>query len=454
MNRKVYRYIGNNRPSARGISMKKAMNILLMIGIVAMICMPIVNAIQTDKIYVGTTGAIGGYNTYDYDCYRYGDYIVWVRSLDIYDSGGNVNPDGDTIDMYDPSWIMLHQISTGESWNITPDYDAGLKIAPNYYYHSQSPTISNNKILYEEVYGDDNWERTLYMYNISTDEHWQIPHGSLSQYTAGYEHMIYGDWIYFTHYGGGGRQIFVYNYDTGEGRRIDDGVVLNSNLGMNEDFMWFSDTSGSPHDLMIYSLETDKLTEITGVNVGYNIYASDKSSMDGLLGITIKSGVDFDSYIIDMEGMNITSEGGTELIYWENIAEENIIVVDTDDSYNSYAPYTDGNYAIYQYYENEADIMIHDIDDNSSTVFINSDNDEDLYDYYNTMILYSTNQNSFTHNNDATDDYDIYRSESETENIGNTITEMIPLIIIIMVIGAILGAFAMFGGSAGDGGML
>jgi len=416
-----------------------------------MVSMPLVGAISTDKVYVGETGLIGGYPTYDYDAYRWGDYIVWVRALDIYDNSGNVNPDGDVTDRFDPSWVMIHQISTGESWNITPDYDAGLFISPNQYHHAQAVSIWGGKVLYEYVYGDDDWERTLYMYNITTEEYWNIPHGSLTSHTSGHTHQIYGDWICFTTYGGGGRTIYVMNYKTSEGRRIDDGEVSNTAIGMDEDFVWFTATAGSPDILLIHGLVNDVVTAISGEHIGASIYAGRKSS-NGLLGIRIVQGGNSDSYIIDMEALNITDEGGDKTIYWEDIPDDALIEVDTE-SYDSYAPLTDGNYAIYNYDNAERDIMIYDIDSEQKTYFATSSNDEVLSDYYNTMIIYRTNINSFVHNNDARDDYDIYRSVSDTEFIGESITAIVPIVIIILITGAILGAFKLFG-SGGTGGMI
>lgn len=434
-------------------TMNKALSIMIVIGMLLMVAMPIVNAIHTDTVYVGETGKIAGYNTDDYDAQRWGDYIVWTRALDIYDSGGNVIPDGNVVSgggLHDPSWIMVQQISTGQSWNITPDYDAGLRISPNYYYHSGSVSIYNNHVLYETIYGDDNWERTLYMYNITTNETWHIPQG-LSTYTGGYEHQIFGDWIYFTHYGNG-RYIYVYNYKTGEGRRIDGGATSNSYLGMNKDFMWFTDTGSSPNVLKIYGLYTGKLTQISGVNVGASIYASNKASSGGLLGVFLSASGDMDSYIIDMEGMNITDQGSDTTIYWEDIAEDNLITVDTEDSYDSYAPYTDGFNAIYSISDGtQQDIMIYDIAEDRNIPFATSSNDERLSDYHSSMILYNSNINSFTKNNNPTDDYDIYRSVSDTEYINNTIWDYAPYIIILLVIGVILGAFKLFGASAGGG---
>ncbi len=421
-----------------------------------MMCVPIVNAIQTEKIYVGETGIIGGVPTYDYDGQKGDGYIVWTRALDLMDSGGNLIPDGDVVSaggLHDPSWIMIQDIGTGLSWNLTADYDAGFRTG-NYYYHSGSVSIYGKKVLYESIWGPSNWERTLYMYNITTNETWRIPHGFLSSYTSGYEHQIHDDWIFFTHYGGGGRIIYVYNYETGVGRRIDGGATSNTGLGINEDLMWFSDTTGTPDILKIYGLDTGKLTQIDGTNIGANIYASSKTSYDGkYLGLTLLIGTDYDSYIIDLEGMNITDEGGDEIIYWENIAEENIIEVDTENSYNSYAPFTDGRYEIYSYVDNNLDIMIYDIDEDRKTYFASSNNDERLSDFTGSTILYNTNINSFTHNNDATDDFDIYRSVSDTEAISTTFINIVPIIIILVFAFFVVGAFVYLGNSS-SGGML
>lgn len=417
-----------------------------------MLCVPIVNAIQTDKIYVGETGIIGGVPTYDYDAQKGDGYIVWIRALDIYDNSGNAIPNGDPTDHYDPSWIMIQDIRTGLSWNITPDYDAGFRrTSPDFYYHADAVSIHNKKVIFSDyIYGGTlNYEQQIYMYNITTDETWHIPHDSLSTYSAGSVHQIFGDWIYFTHYDGI-RYIYVYNYKTGEGRRIDGGATTTSNLGMNDEFMWFTDTVGTPDILKIYSLETGKLTMIDGTNVGANIYASDKASYDDqYLGLTLNIGGNWDSYIINLEGMNITSEGGDETIYWEDIADENLIIVDDEVSYDSYAPYTDGRYAIYDYTNNNRDIMIYDIKEDRKIYFTASSNDERLSDFTGSTILYHTNLNSFTHNNDATDDYDIYRSVSDTEAISSTFNNAVPVIIILVFAFFVVGVFAYLGSSGG-----
>ena len=426
---------------------------ILIIGMITMVCMPLVSAIQTDSIYVGETGKIAGYCTYDYDANRYGDYIVWTRALDIYDNSGNVAPDNDVTDFRDPSWIMVQRISTGESWNLTEDYNAGLKVSPNQYYHSQSASINDGKILYEYVYGDEAWERTLFMYNITFNETWQIPHQSLSTYTSGYEHQIFGDWIYFTHYGTG-RYIYIYNYETGEGRRIDGGATSNGNLGMDDEFVWFTDSTTTPRVMKMYGLATGRSITISGINIGASIYASNKASLDGKLGIYLDDG-DADSYILDLVGENITDQGGDITIYWEDIASENIIEVDLEDSYDSYAPFTDGYNAVYSISDgSQQDILYYHISDGRQYYIASSNNDERLSDFSGTIILYHSNINSFTHDNDKSDDYDIYRTISDTENIGHTITNIIPIVIILIAVFFIAGALIYFGNSGSSGGML
>jgi len=424
---------------------------IAILGICLLVSMPLVGAISTDKIYVGETGLIGGYPTFDYDAHRWGDYIVWIRGLDIYDGSGSVNPDGDVMDYYDPSWIMVYQISTGESWNITPDYDAGLRVSPNIYYHADSLAIYGTHILYSEFYGSLHYQAHLVMYNLTTDERWVVQPTALYPEARGYENGVYGDWLYFTHYGSSGRLIFVYNYKTGEGRRIDDGELSNTALGMDEDFMWFTATGGTPDILKIHGIVGDKITTISGEHIGADIYAS-PTSYNGLLGISLDDGVDSDSYIIDMGILNITDVGADVTIYWEDIPDDAKIVVDTE-AYDSNAPLVWGGYAVYNYYNANQDIMIYDIDDGRKIYFATTDNDEILTDYHNTMIVYTTNVNSFVHNNDARDDYDIYRSLSDTEYINRTITNIAPMILIILVAGAILGAFKLFG-SSGSGGMI
>lgn len=433
--------------------MNQGFRIMIMIGIAISMSMPMVGAITTDHIYVGDTGMIAGYPTYDYDAQRWGDYIVWTRALDIYDGSGNVNPNGVVTDRFDPSWIMIHQISTGESWNLTEDYYAGLRVSPNQYYHSDSVSIYNNKIVFQYQYGSAIGQSILYMYNITQDQMWALPLGTLSTFVAGFEHQIYGDWIYFTHWGSGNRYIYVYNYKTNAGRRIDGGATQNTNLGMNDEFMWFTDTSPTPDKLRIYSLTTGKLTLIDGTNTGTNIYASNKS-INGYLGIMTLVGTNRDSHVIDMVGMNISSVGGDETIYWEDINSTYVIPIDTDISYNSYPPISDGNYAIFGVrFTTQFDIHIYDIKNERLTYLASSSNDEQLTDYSGSMILFHSNINSFTKNNNPRDDYDIYRTLSDTEYIGVSITNYIPYIIIFLVIGSILGAFALFGMSA-SGGMI
>ena len=440
--------------------MNKALSMLIAISMLVIVVMPVVNAIQTDTIYVGQTGAIGGYNTFDYDAQRYGDYIVWTRALDIHDTSGNVNPDGKVSGssaFYEPSWVMIQKISTGVTWNATPDFDAGLRVSPNIYYHAESVTVHDNKVLYEYSYSTYNSARTLYMYNITTNETWKVP--TPTYQTHGYEHKIYGDWIFYTTYPSG-REIYVYNYETGEGRRVDGGATTNGYIGLNHDFVWFSDRTTSPNYLKIISLQTAKVTEIKGINVGLHIYASSETSPDGrYLGVFTYNGADRDSYLLDLEGMNVTSDGANELIFWEDIDPEHLIIVDENDAYDSFAPFTDGYYAVYTHRVYQAnvidmnnDISIYNIRDNETRVLAGSSHNEYLTHYYGSVVLYHTNQNSFIQNNDAGDDFDIYRTVSDTENIGNTIWSYAPFILIMLVVGFILGAFKLFGSAGFDGG--
>jgi hypothetical protein len=205
----------------------------------------------------------------------------------------------------------------------------------------------------------------------------------------------------------------------------------------------------------MFGLKTGRLVVISGENVGLSTYASNKASRDGLLGVFVDNG-DADSYIIDLVGLNITDQGSDITIYWEDITGDNLIPVDTENSYDSYAPYTDGNHAIYTYYNvDNYDINIYNIDEQRIIYFAGSSNNEILTDFSGTVIAYCSNINSFTHNNDSTDDYDIYRSQSDTEYIGDSIISAVPFIIIFMVIAVILGAFKMFGNEGfSSGGMI
>ena len=160
----------------------------------------------------GSVPVSGGNEYFDGDAHVWNTYVVWTRCIDT-DNDNSI--DGD-----EASWIMIRDISSGESWNITPSEG---KRPPSFGYpHSaRFPRIYNDRVIYRYINGDT-YDNTLYgMYNITKNETWyDLPLEKINGWMYGTAE-IFGDWIFYTNDldGGGGTDQhngYLFNYKTGD----------------------------------------------------------------------------------------------------------------------------------------------------------------------------------------------------------------------------------------------
>jgi len=344
---------------------------------------------------------------YDSQPKVWGDYIVWRRAI-------NQNNNG-YIELKEPSWIMVHNLESGETWNITP---ADTEMNGGVFYHAQSPDISDGKVLYEAQTGLNSSDTKLFIHNISEDKTWELPILS-TEHAHGHLHCIYGNWVAYTNIQNGSRQAYLYNYQDRIYRTI---------LGVNDD----NSTYG-----MVMSKSNIVLT------------VKNESGAYGIWIYSIGSGK---IETIEIEGARImlaTSTHGNKV---------GIISRDYNSTDWRTHMYVIGG-AISDYY-NSNGILLWDTQvalyDGQSIQFLQSDSDEwipiygknpRLGDIYRNTVVWSDNENSEALYGDARDDYDIYVRTVITDKEILFDNLMIVAIIVAIIIGVVLLRLKLYSGN-------
>jgi hypothetical protein len=137
---------------------------------------------------------------YDDQPQIWGNYVIWQRSINL-----NANS---VIEYSEPAWIMVQNIATGKTFNITP---ANILISGGVYHHARAVSIWKNYILYEKQVLTSDWSFKPYIYNINTNTSELL----LNVWTTGKITSIYGDWVLLTHYSSTYRSGHLYNRNTG-----------------------------------------------------------------------------------------------------------------------------------------------------------------------------------------------------------------------------------------------
>ncbi len=181
--------------------MRKILVVILVLVLTSLTFVPVTASEITIK-------SISPSEYYDSRPVIWDDYIVWRRAI-------NQN-ENSFIELSEPSWIMVHRISSGESWNITP---INMEIGDGIFHHAEAPDIWNDKIIYEAQVNGNSSDTKLFMYNVSSGDTWRIPIKS-TQDAHGHLHRVYGDWVAYTHKESGRRQLYLYNYEDGIFRTV------------------------------------------------------------------------------------------------------------------------------------------------------------------------------------------------------------------------------------------
>lgn len=340
---------------------------------------------------------------YDSQPKVWGNYVVWRRAI-------NQN-DNEYIDLNEPSWIMVHNLESGSTWNITPE---NTVISGNVYYHAQSPDIWDGRVVYEAQTGLNSSDTKLFLHNISSKKTWEIPIMS-TEYSHGHLHCIYGNWVAYTNIEGGLRQAYLYNYRDGIYRTILGVSNQNTTYGMVMDaesvVLTVKNQTGM-YSIWVYEINTGYIEEVDFSN-SKQILAT--SINNGKISIIVKynNHADWGSYIYDLDDRIKDLEYDTC----------GFLVWDKQYVYKSKS-------TIYFVSGNEGDLPA-----------IISGQNQRLGDIHKNTVVWSDNINSKVMNGDARDDFDIYvRTVITDEEIlfeKITIVAVIVIIILVLVIARI-----------------
>lgn len=336
------------------------------------------------------------------------NYVVWRRAI-------NLN-DNSYIELNEPSWIVVHNLKTGNTWNITPP---NAIMRNNVYYHAQSPDIWDGKIIYEAQASDNSYDTRLYMYNISSKKTWELPL-YYSEYTSGRLHLIYEDWIVYTNREGYDRYAYLYNYKDNTHRVIIGKTSNYTTYGFAMDdknviFTLKNDTGNM--SLHLYNLKTTNLQELH-IDIDYKrIMAT--SIHKGVVGICTQT-----RYLNET---NITKTVWQSYTY---MYEGDSLQLISNESHGILV--WDEQYA----YENND--RIHFINHNIGMhTLLNSEDTLYMGDIYENNIVWIDNKNSEIKYTDARADYDVYVRTVITDDVINY-TNLAYLIIVVSIIIVVL----------------
>lgn len=328
----------------------------------------------------------------------WGNNVVWRRA--------NNQNENSYIELREPSWIMVHNLYSGNTYNITQEN--GI-IRDTVYHHAEAPDIWNGKIIYEAQINGNSADTELFMYNISTKDTWCIPIKS-TQWAHGHLHAIYGDWITYTHVENRKRQTYLYNYEADISRTVLSKSEPYSTYGftMSENYVVLTvlnNTNG--FEIWIYNIPT---TDITKLN-----YSAEKiiatSINNNEVGLSINETID-----------NVTQWN----TYTYNIQTEEYSMVQP----HSYGLLLSDEQTVY---ENDGKIHINSI--TLGQTVLTSGQIQYLGDIHGNTVVWMDNTNSMVQRGDARDNFDIYVRDVITtkEIILDSMWIVIPIIILIVV---------------------
>lgn len=375
--------------------MYKSVLILIIIGMMIFATIPV----QAQEIVIKS---VDPSPYYDSKPCIWGKYIVWRRAI-------NQN-NNEFIELREPSWIMVHNIDSRKTWNITEENK--LMGNPNVYYHAESPEIYKGKIIYEAQGSGNSGDTRLYMHNLTGNKTWEIPLRS-TDYAHGHLHLIHGDWIAYTHKENDKRQAYLLNYKDGNYRTI---------LGKNENYsvygmvMWDDNVvitalnNSGGFEILNYNIAT---TERTTVNISVNYSKVIATTIyENKVGINVLeiegNNTQWNAYTYDLQSGNLVKflEGVYGLLIWDNQFS----------------------------YQEAGDIHIHE---GGEEIIITSVGRQYLGDIYNNAVVWMDSSNSEGNHGDARDDLNVFVRKQVTyqEVISKNMIFILILIGVIVVIG-------------------
>jgi hypothetical protein len=329
------------------------------------------------------------------------------------------------------------------------------------YYHSETPAIWNKKVIYANNVGSYSYDGgfNLMMYNISYSDTWIMPIGHNLK-TRNQPLAFYGDYIMYSHFS---TNWITYLYNWVENNYVGwkkvmqyDSTWVTYNYQLSEThavFKGYTSTDPLPRHsyLIIYNLTSGTHIYFKCDTLGT---ALDVDSLyENQVGVTYYDGANYDAYVIDFTNLNWSAytENIHNILTWENDIDDYRICVSNStadesnvkvwDGWVCYNVHTPGylNYNVKAYKMSSGAIKT--ITDGAYCVYLN--------DFKGDKAIFTNNINSNSTYGNAKDDFDVYRTETSIESIGNFIWDSAPAIVVLMIMGVIFGALALLGKSSG-----
>lgn len=394
--------------------------------------------IEVDVSYVDSQPAV--WNT----------YVVWTRAVEM------VEPIDGVIGREDPSWIMIHDITSEESWNITPTVDAGAVRSGTHYYHADTPNIYGDKVVYRDAYLTT-WNSYVFgMYNISYNETWSPYVTPLGLSYCG-NVAIYDDWIMRVHSSGGAGTGLLYNYKTNDAfypNLYRDSLTHFSEYSIYNNYVGWSEYLDGYYSVFVFNLDNYKCIQIN---------CTDKSSSEitqtrfcdiyynkVLFKVLETDYSNWDMYVYDLDSVDWNSDieyakdviGGinTPTQYFWNDLQGNVTNVSVGDNIDATLGKVWIDNVYYQVDQESGKIYKYYIPRNQTTAIIDIPYDVNFGDVQYDKVVWS---------DDRSGEYNIYRLTTTAESFGDIFVYALPVIFIGVVVVFFWKAF-----SEGLGGMI
>jgi len=394
----------------------------------------VAGAIDTDYVVVDPSPYV------DSHAHVWGTKVVWRRAI-------NIDNDPYIDVLLEPSWIMMYDTASKESINITP---ANVLNVWGDYESAEAPAIWGNKIIYEYQYGDDGWEDQLRMYNISSGETWTVP--IPITHTSGHSHNIHGEWILASHYGTGNRQLYLYNYITTEFKTMistaDPYTALDPCISNNHAIYTRYNPSTLVFQVCIFNLTSYKLAILDATDIGSNNLRSfDVYDYTLSLGVQKVTPVTtWDSYVYDLTAIPWDTFGISQVFYWGSHISGNVTTVDDNSTYDSYPGYIWGDWVAFNVDGTYNDVIAYNMASNRTVNVTVNSYTQTVSGIYMDKIVWVDNRNGDTNYGNYSDNWDVYRTQTASENVSELIWAILPLILVGMAVTAVAVAIKGIGG--------
>jgi len=425
-------------------------NKMLCLGIIMVMILSMAGltaAIERDYVYVSTALA------HESDPDVYGRYVVWRVGMDDVSVNGNC-------DFGEASWIVLHNTITGETKNITKTWYEGFR-SGSYYWHARDAHVYGTKVIYLDVTGGNDEQKTIMVYDILTEITTECDYYlylSSIRYTDIQNIDMYEDWISINVEVSGVNWLYAYNTVTNIPKVISIHDTTHDVKGVpiiDDNKIYYTEWAvGDLYSLSVYDLiegSIDKVTTSTGID-----YIRSYGADYGYMGFIFNNYTGEYPAVLDTQFINITDITKytgfppTRIHdYNDDYIQENITILNDDITYTYSNILVTRHEIIYNAnIGNAYKILVHDMKYNKSYTLLNSNYAHVLSDVWEDVLVWETNENSLTPGTytDFRINTDIYRTITEIEAASNSIGAFIPVAIIIMFVGAMFMIIRQFSG--------